>query len=186
MRTIASLFAAAAGQRGATPLGSLISAMALVSVGAGVGYVVLERGGASTAELGAVIGTAMDNSTQLVLVRGPVYVQDNGDGIIDGADEISFDIVPVAGSSGVALDGLAVGIIAGGERYTSLPYTATEIGGDGDNVLENRETASVEMTPPAALAPGAGFTIDVVSNGGPTTSVTRTLPQVIDRLMILY
>ena len=160
-------------EHGFATIGSLFMLLAVVAGGSMFGYAATHQGTIATSQLDAVAVDAVERADDVVITTGPVYVQDvNGDGAIDAADSVTMGVSAAPGTPAVDL-----------EKTSAILTTP-----DGRYPIALNPTPAGEMTfaPPTTLAPNEQFTIELTLNGGPKTSVTNTIPSVIDGVMTLY
>lgn len=167
-------------QEGIASIGAIFILMAVAAAGAMFGYAATHENALAALRLEAAAQDALDRTSHIVMVTGPVYVQDaNGDGVIDQADSISFDVAVAPGAIDADLSTMSATLVTDSGRTTvAASY-------DGDPLLERGETVTLTIAPPALLAPGQAFSVELSPADGPTTAVTATMPAAISGLMTL-
>jgi hypothetical protein len=175
-----------AGQAGVGGIGTVFLLMALVAAGATFGYAATRQDALAALRFSAAADDALDRTGHVLVVSGPMHAQDvNGDGLIDSSDALTVDVIVAPGSTDVDLAATAVFFVTGEGRYPVAP-TIDRVHGDGDSQLEPGELVELRVAPPAALAAGESFTVELTPADGPPIAASGTLPPVIDPLMTLY
>lgn len=181
---------------GVTGLETAIILIAFIVVAAVFAFVVLGTGLFSSDRGKETIFAGLDKASGGLEIRGAVTVTDvNTDGAITaaGADTIIFSAGNTAGGAPVNLDPLAasqrtvINYIDAEGREADASYTATELQGDGDDLLETGELFEISVVMPgtSSLVVNERFAIEVVPPSGGTSFVSRTMPQSIDTVMDL-
>jgi flagellin FlaB len=183
-------------EEGVTGIETAIIIIGFVIVAAVFAFVVLGTGLFSADRGRETILAGLDKARGSIEVRGAVTVTDvNTDGAITaaGADTIEFSVGNAAAGTPVNLDEAAasnrtvINYIDAQGRAGDATYAATELQGDGDDLLEQGELFSVSVVIPAgaSLVVNERFTVEIVPPNGGTSLIHRTMPQAIDTVMDL-
>lgn len=181
---------------GITGLETAIILMSFVIVAAVFAFVVLGTGLFSSDRGKETIFAGIDKASGGIEVKGAVTVIDvNTDSAITAAgnDTITFTAGNTAGGSPVNMDEGAgsqrtvINYVDADSREADATYTATELQGDGDNLLETGELFEVSVVIPgtSSLTVNERFTLEVVPPSGGVSLISRTMPQAIDTVMDL-
>ncbi|HSP56555.1 MAG TPA: archaellin/type IV pilin N-terminal domain-containing protein [Dehalococcoidia bacterium] len=187
-------------EEGITGLETAIILIAFVIVASVFAFVVLSTGLFSAERGKETVFAGLEKARGNLEVRGAVTVTDvNADGAITnaGADTIIFNVGLAAGGFPVLLDPtattntLALNYIDAQARIPLAgvtDWTATEVMGDGDNLLEVGELFSVTVTMPAgaSLDTNEIFTVEVIPPSGGALLINRTMPPQVDLVMDLH
>jgi flagellin FlaB len=184
-------------EEGITGLETAIILIAFVIVASVFAFVVLSTGLFSADRGKETVFAGLDKARGNLEVRGALTVTDvNADGAIDsaGPDTIVFNLGTSAAGAPVSIDPLAttnttiMNYIDEQVRVADLTFTALEILGDGDTLVENGELFQVTVVIPAtaSLVTNETFTVEVVPPSGGTSLVSRTMPPAIDLVMDLH
>lgn len=183
-------------EAGVTGLETAIILISFIIVASVFAFVVLGTGLFSSDRGKETIFSGLDRASAGIEVRGSVTVTDvNTDGAITaaGADTLIFSAGNTAGGSPINMDPAAasqrtvINYIDADGREADATYTATELQGDGDDLLETGELFEISVVMPgtSSLLVNERFTLEVVPPSGGTSLVTRTMPQSIDTVMDL-
>ncbi len=202
MRKLSRLFSSLhKREEGITGLETAIILIAFVIVASVFAFVVLSTGLFSAERGKQTVFAGLEKASGNLEVRGAVTVTDvNADGVIDnaGGDTIIFNVGLAAAGFPVLLDNLAttntlaINYIDSDARIPldgpAGDWTATQILGDGDLLVENGELFSVTVPIPATavLATNEIFTVEVIPPSGGTLLINRTMPPQIDLVMDLH
>jgi archaellin len=126
-------------------------------------------------------------------VRGGVIVTATG-GV---PDKIQFAIATTAGGDSIPVDPTATTnrmVVAYRDASTvanDVPYTADDVIGDGDALLEPGELKLVvinisDINPAPTLVANSRFTLELQTPVGAVIDITRSLPAAIDDVMQLH
>ncbi|HWO73451.1 MAG TPA: archaellin/type IV pilin N-terminal domain-containing protein [Dehalococcoidia bacterium] len=187
-------------ERGITGLETAIILIAFVVVATVFAFIVLTTGIFSAERGKETVFAGLQKARGTMEVRGGVVV--NATTITAGPPEaatagtIQFSVATTAGGEPVPLDPSATSnrtVIAYRDAAILLddvPYTATEIVGDGDTLLEPGElfTISVDIADltGATLNPNDRFTFEIQTPVGAVIDLTRSLPADLDTVMQLH
>jgi len=188
-------------EEGITGLETAIILIAFVIVASVFAFVVLSTGLFSAERGKETVFAGLEKARGNLEVRGAVTVTDVGnDGVIDATDPdiIIFNVGLAAGGFPVLLDPaattntLALNYIDAQARVpldgTAGDWSATEVMGDGDNLLEQGELfeITVNMTGTSVLDTNEIFTVEVIPPSGGALLINRTMPPQIDVVMDLH
>jgi flagellin FlaB len=187
-------------ERGITGLETAIILIAFVVVATVFAFVVLTTGIFSAERGKETVFAGLQKARGTMEVRGGVVV--NATTIVAGppqeatAGTIQWSVATTAGGEAVPLDPAATSnrtVLAYRDADTLLDdvtYTATEIVGDGDTLLEPGElfTVSVDITDitGATINPNDRFTFEIQTPVGAVIDLTRSLPAQLDAVMQLH
>ena len=182
-------------ERGITGLETAIILIAFVVVATVFAFVVLTTGIFSAERGKETVFAGLQKARGTMEVRGGIVVQATGTPL--AVDSIQFQVSTTAGGDPIPLDPAATSnrtVIA----YRSptvvnndMTYTATEIVGDGDLLLEPGELFTIELTATAntdlaTLAVNERWTLEVQTPVGAVLDITRSLPSQLDAVMQLH
>ncbi|HSP56556.1 MAG TPA: archaellin/type IV pilin N-terminal domain-containing protein [Dehalococcoidia bacterium] len=187
-------------EEGITGLETAIILIAFVIVASVFAFVVLSTGLFSAERGKETVFAGLEKARGNLEVRGAVTVTDvaPADGVIDGTtpDTVIFNVGLAAGGFPVLLDPaattntLALNFIDAQARtpLTGTDWTATEVMGDGDNLLENGELFTITVNVPTGttLDTNEIFTVEVIPPSGGALLINRTMPPAIDVVMDLH
>jgi len=187
-------------ERGVTGLETAIILIAFVVVATVFAFIVLTTGIFSAERGKETVFAGLQKARGTMEVRGGVVV--NATTITAGPPEVAtagtiqFSVATTAGGEPVPLDPTSTSnrtVIAYRDAAILLddvPYTATEIVGDGDTLLEPGElfTISVDIADltGATLNPNDRFTFEIQTPVGAVIDLTRSLPADLDTVMQLH
>ncbi len=180
-------------EAGLARLGFAILLLGMANAGAATAYLALEQGGTAVSQVQEAVTTALRNAGSGVMVRGAVVVTDRDrDGLLDPADEIAFTVSALPGGAVMALDPAqsdapVLNYSDSSLRVADVPYTARELRGNGDTMLEDGELFEISISPPdgASLDPNEAFAIEIVPVSGGVYLLRRTLPAAFDAVTLL-
>lgn len=188
------------GERGVTGLETAIILIAFVVVATVFAFVVLTTGIFSAERGKETVFAGLEKARGTMEVRGGVVM--NATTISAGPPEeatagtIQFSTATTAGGEPVPLDPSATSnrtVLAYRDDSVLLDdvtYTATELVGDGDLLLEPGElfTVSVNISDltGATLNPNDRFTFEIQTPVGAVIDLTRSLPADLDTVMQLH
>jgi flagellin FlaB len=182
-------------ERGITGLETAIILIAFVVVATVFAFVVLTTGIFSAERGKETVFAGLQKARGTMEVRGGIVVQATGTPL--AVDSIQLQVSTTAGGDPIPLDPAATSnrtVIA----YRSptvvnndMTYTATEIVGDGDLLLEPGELFTIELTATAntdlaTLAVNERWTLEVQTPVGAVLDITRSLPSQLDAVMQLH
>jgi len=182
-------------EEGMTGLAAAIVLASFIVVGSSLAFGVLNVGSYASQQVAQTLMASLDSVLGTVEVHGAATVIDvNDDGAIDESDHIVFDLGIVAGGIPVLVDPTAnagsiiINYADAQDRVPGVAYTAAEISGDGDNLLETDELFEITVNPPAGsrLAVNETFDLEIMPPQGAVLTINRTMPPVIDRVMTLH
>jgi archaellin len=142
-------------------------------VASALGGSVIKAGRLSTDQLQFVTQSAVRDVSSGIERRGTVYAHTDGTSITG----VEMDVTTTAGSYPIDLspaaitDRTVVSYIDSSQVIRDLPYRVSWINGDGDDLLESGETATLEIDLSALSLATGGFTIEVRPAHGLWTSV---------------
>jgi flagellin FlaB len=186
-------------ERGITGLETAIILIAFVVVATVFAFVVLTTGIFSAERGKETVFAGLQKARGTMEVRGGVVIADNDSPIVQTgitAGTVQWSVATTAGGEAVPLDPSATNnrtVLAyrdAGVILDDVTYTATEIVGDGDLLLEPGElfTMSVDVTDltGATLTPNTRFTFEIQTPVGAVLDLTRSLPAQLDAVMQLH
>ena len=188
-------------ERGITGLETAIILIAFVVVATVFAFVVLTTGIFSAERGKETVFAGLQKARGTMEVRGGVVVDDNDSPIVQTgitAGSVQWSVATTAGGEAIPLDPAATSnrtVVAyrdAGVIIDDVVYTATEIVGDGDLLLEPGELfvmavdlADASMTG-ATFTPNARFTFEIQTPVGAVLDLTRSLPAQLDPVMQLH
>ena len=191
----------ARGQRGITGLETAIILIAFVIVASVFAFVTLSTGLFSAERSKETIFAGLAKAQSNLELHGSVVLtgaQDTEtppDGQVDQGN-LTFQLALAAGGSPISLDPSAnnsrvvMNYTDSDGRVEDVPYTAADIVGDGDQMLEPGELFTITIALSAAdgleLGPNERFTIEVVAPSGGFMLIARTMPPAIDPVVDLH
>ena len=176
-------------QRGITGLETAIILIAFVVVASVFAYTVLSAGIFSSQKGKEAVYSGLEQARSSLTFKGSVVAMGAGD-----------ELTSVVFTVGNALNGEAIDLTpsAGGNNVTVISYqdktqredditwTATELNGDGDNLLEVGEKFEIAVDVAAMnIGPYTTFTIEVKPPQGSVLDIEANTPAAIDAVMIL-
>jgi flagellin FlaB len=189
-------------ERGITGLETAIILIAFVVVATVFSFVVLTTGIFSAERGKETVYAGLEKARGTMEVRGGIVMQGDDtdatpDGVVDAVSSIQFQVATTAGGDPIPLDPTATAnrtVIA----YRSptvvnndMTYTATEIVGDGDQLLEPGELFTIELTSTdnadlADLAVNERWSLEIQTPVGAVLDITRSMPPQLDAVMQLH
>lgn len=189
------------GERGITGLETAIILIAFVIVASVFAFVTLSTGLFSAERSKETIFAGLAKAQSNLELHGSVVLtgaQDTEtppDGQVDQGN-LTFQLALAAGGSPISLDPSAnnsrvvMNYTDSDGRVEDVPYTAADIVGDGDQMLEPGELFTITIALSAAdgleLGPNERFTIEVVAPSGGFMLIARTMPPAIDPVVDLH
>ena len=189
------------GERGITGLETAIILIAFVIVASVFAFVTLSTGLFSAERSKETIFAGLAKAQSNLELHGSVVLtgaQDTEtppDGQVDQGN-LTFQLALAAGGSPISLDPSAnnsrvvMNYTDSDGRVEDVPYTAADIVGDGDQMLEPGELFTITIALSAAdgleLGPNERFTIEVVAPSGGSMLIARTMPPAIDPVVDLH
>jgi flagellin FlaB len=178
---------------GITGLETAIILIAFVVVATVFAFVVLTSGVFSSERAKETVFAGLQKARGTVEVRGGVIATSTG-GAVDG---FQMSLATTAGGEPIPLDPLATQnrtVIDYRDNDTivdDVTFTVTWIVGDGDDLLEPGELATLSIDPTAMLpaptfAVNSRFTFEIQTPVGAVIDVTRQLPAALDPVMQLH
>lgn len=195
-KLLARLRRSARDEDGITGLETAIILIAFVVVATIFAFVVLTTGVFSSERGKETVFAGLEKARGSMEIRGGVVVTAVGTPL--AVDDIQFIVATSAGGSPVPMDP------AGTTNRTVIAYrdddivdndvafTANDVIGDGDTLLEPGEikvviiNAATGITPAAALDPNERFTLEVQTPVGATLDITRQIPTELRTVMQLH
>ncbi|GBD13444.1 hypothetical protein HRbin24_01472 [bacterium HR24] len=192
------------GQRGITGLETAIILIAFVIVASVFAFVTLSTGLFSAERSKETIFAGLQKAQSNLELHGSVVLTGATDSDTDGdVDQgtLTFQLALAAGGSPISLDPAAtnsrvvMNFTDRDGRVEDVTYTAVDIVGDGDTMLEPGELFTitidlqgdpVDTTDDLELSPNERFTIEVVAPQGGSMLIARTLPPAIDPVVDLH
>lgn len=186
------------GERGITGLETAIILIAFVIVASVFAFVTLSTGLFSAERSKETIFAGLQKAQSNLELHGSVVLTGATDSDIDGdVDQgtLTFQLALAAGGSPISLDPAAtnsrvvMNFTDRDGRVEDVTYTAADIVGDGDTMLEPGElfTVSIDLGGNILqLSPNERFTIEVVAPQGGSMLIARTLPPAIDPVVDLH
>ena len=183
-------------ERGITGLETAIILIAFVVVATVFAFVVLTTGIFSAERGKETVFAGLQKARGTMEVRGGIVAQAAGDPL--AITTIEFQVSTTAGGDPIPLDPDATSnrtVIAyrsAGVVNNDLVYTATEIVGDGDLLLEPGELFTITVAEAdnadtiGALAVNDRFTFEVQTPVGAVVDITRSMPAQFDAVMQLH
>ncbi len=193
-------------QRGITSLETAIILIAFVVVASVFAYPVLSAGIFSSEKGKEAIHAGLQQTRASMQIVGDVIATENSSD--DNVDQIIFTVSNALGGEPINLitttDADNDGIISDettkihlmiisykdkAQRVNDLAWTATQVGkGDGDAMLESGEKFQINVNlnalSPSLTAYGE-FTIELQPSIGSTLIIEKTIPAVVDAIMVL-
>jgi flagellin FlaB len=185
-------------ERGITGLETAIILIAFVVVATVFAFIVLTTGMFSAERGKETVFAGLQKARGTMEVRGGIVVQSTGCPATCEVDSIQFQVATSAGGDPIPLDPAATNnatVIAyrsAAVVNNDMVYTATEIIGDGDLLLEPGELFTVKI----AAADNTGTIEDLIANDrwtlevqtpvGAVLDLTRSLPAQLDAVMQLH
>jgi flagellin FlaB len=184
-------------ERGITGLETAIILIAFVVVATIFAFVVLTTGIFSAERGKETVFAGLEKARGTMEVRGGVVVSATGTAPNLTVDDISFTVATTAGGEAIPLDPDATNnrtVIAYRDASTiddDVPYTATDIVGDNDTLLEPGEVkvisiAKSDISGTPSLAANDRFTLEVQTPVGAVLDITRQLPAELATVMQLH
>ena len=179
-------------------VGTSLALVGLVGTALVLSAVVVRSGKYGAGELDQVFRTSLGRVSGTLELRGSVIAIASGQP--PAVDSIRFvvgaagegDPVPLDGAS--TADRLVVSYRDSTAYDADVPYTAREIAGNGDGLLEPGESAQLTVrladidseAGPPSMGPDSRWTLELQAPIGGTVEITRTMPPVLDRVMQLH
>jgi flagellin FlaB len=194
MRRISAVRARAlAGERGITGLETAIILISFVVVATVFAFVVLTTGIFSSERGKETVFAGLAKARGTMEVRGGVVATAPG-GV---PTTIQFAVATVAGGDSIPVDPLATSnrmVIAYRDAATiddDVPYTADDVIGDGDALLEPGELKLVviqiaDINPAPTITENSRWTLELQTPVGAVIDLTRSMPGQLDDVMQLH
>lgn len=188
-------------EEGITGLETAIILIAFVIVASVFAFVVLSTGLFSAERGKETVFAGLEKARGNLEVRGAVTVTDvDADGVVNDTapDIINFNLGLAAGGFPVLLDPaattntLAFNFLDADARIplsgVAGDWSAVEIMGDTDDLVENGELFEITVNVPAAttLDVNENFTVEVIPPSGGALVIQRTMPPQVDLVMDLH
>ena len=182
-------------ERGITGLETAIILIAFVVVATIFAFVVLTAGIFSSERGKETVYAGLEKARGTMEVRGGIVVSATGSPL--AVDSIFFTVATSAGGESIPLDpdaGQNRTVVAyrdGSVTDNDVTYTADDIVGDDDSLLEPGEVKVVVVTRPTispapTLAANDRFTLEVQTPVGAVLDITRQLPAELATVMQLH
>jgi flagellin FlaB len=184
-------------ESGITGLETAIILIAFVVVATVFAFVVLTTGIFSAERGKETVFAGLQKARGTMEVRGGV-VMEAGGGPPIAVTQVSFQVATTAGGDPIPLDPAATNnrtVIAYRDSAVvdnDMTYTATEIVGDADNLLETGELFTITITAAAnagtigTLAANDRWTLEIQTPVGAVLDLTRSMPAELGAVMQLH
>jgi len=181
-------------QRGQT--GTEIALVGVVCATCVLGGVLITSSEEAAAQFESVFHAGLGQASGTLIVNGSVVATASGDPA--KVDEIILTLGTIGKPSPVLLDSAAdserlVVAFQGDTVFDNdVPYTASEIVGDGDGLLEEGETAEVRLNVAdigdgtLAIGPMENWTLQLSAPAGGLLTVSRTMPYALQPVNSLH
>jgi flagellin FlaB len=184
-------------ERGITGLETAIILIAFVVVATVFAFIVLTAGIFSAERGKETVFAGLQKARGTMEVRGGIVVQATGCPAACVTDSIQFQVATTAGGEPIPLDPAAttnrtvIAFRSATAVNNDMDYTATEIVGDGDLLLEPGELFTISLTDAdnaeiGALLANERWTLELQTPVGAVLDVTRSLPPQLDAVMQLH
>ncbi len=181
------------GERGITGLETAIILIAFVVVATVFAFVVLTTGIFSSERGKETVFAGLAKARGTMEVRGGVVATAPG-GVMT---TIQFAVATVAGGDSIPVDPLATSnrmVVAYRDNATiddDVPYTADDVIGDGDALLEPGELKLVviqiaDINPAPTITENSRWTLELQTPVGAVIDLTRSMPGQLDDVMQLH
>jgi len=182
------------GERGQT--GMEIALVGVVCATCVLGTVVIATSDEASQQLESVLHASLSQASGTLVVNGSVVAIAGGEPL--GVQEIVITVGVIGKPGPVLLDSSAEGerlvvSFLGDSVYDSdVPYTAAEIVGDHDGLLEAGETAELRLDIAAigdgslAIGPNEDWTLELRAPVGGVVDVSRTMPFALQKVNSLH
>jgi flagellin FlaB len=182
-------------ERGITGLETAIILIAFVVVATIFAFVVLTAGIFSSERGKETVYAGLEKARGTMEVRGGIVVSATGSPL--AVDSIFFTVATSAGGESIPLDPLAdqnrtvIAYRDGSVTDNDVPYTANDIVGDLDTLLEPGEVKVIVISaagidPAPTLEANDRFTLEVQTPVGAVLDITRQLPAELATVMQLH
>jgi flagellin FlaB len=182
-------------ERGITGLETAIILIAFVVVATIFAFVVLTTGIFSAERGKETVFAGLSKARGTMEVRGGIVASATGSPL--AVTNISFTVATTAGGESIPLDpdaGTNRTVIAYRDASVTsddVPYTADDIVGDGDHLLEPGEVKVISIAtsgilPAPTLDANERFTLEVQTPVGAVLDITRQLPSELAAVMQLH
>jgi len=183
-------------ERGITGLETAIILIAFVVVATIFAFVVLTAGIFSAERGKETVFAGLSKARGTMEVRGGIVV--SATGTVLAVDSIFFTVATTAGGESIPLDPLAENnrtVIAYRDASVTdndVPYTADDIIGDDDTLLEPGEVKVIVISAagidpaPTDLGANDRFTLEIQTPVGAVLDITRQLPAELATVMQLH
>jgi len=182
-------------ERGITGLETAIILIAFVVVATVFAFVVLTTGIFSSERGKETVFAGLEKARGTMEVRGGVVVSAAGSPL--AVDSIFFTVATTAGGESIPLDPAAdqnrtvIAYRDASVTDNDVEYTANDIVGDGDTLLEPGEVKVIvisasDISPAPTLGANDRFTLEVQTPVGAVLDITRQLPAELATVMQLH
>jgi archaeal flagellin FlaB len=181
-------------QSGQAALEAAIILIAFVVVASVFAFAVLSAGTASTERGEQAIYNGLEQVQSSMSIKGAVIAEGAGAAVT----HVVFTVSPVSGGDPVNLDDVAATKVVtiayrdSTQSAANLPFTVTELVGDGDDMLEDSELFEIDVNMATgatglttALGVNTAFTLEVKPPTGAVIGINRTTPAAISAVMEL-
>jgi flagellin FlaB len=183
-------------ERGITGLETAIILIAFVVVATIFAFIVLTTGIFSAEQGKETVYAGLSKAQGTLELRGGVIVQSTGCPSTCEVSSVSFQVANAAGGAPIPLDpsastGKTVILFRDSDTVADdLVYTVSWATGNGDNVLERGELATVTLTGASNAAiqdiiANDRWTIEIQTANGSVTDITRSMPPTLQAVMQL-
>jgi archaellin len=189
---VLALLASESGQ-----VGTGIAFICLVGTACALDAVVVTSGEYGVGNFERVFRVSLGRVGATMEVRGSVVATASGEPL--AVDRIQFvvgtigegDAIPL--DSALSADRLIIAYLDGTAFDVDVPYTAVEIVGNGNNLLEPGESALLTIKladidggeGPPSVGPNSRWTLELQAPVGGTADITRVMPAQLERVMQL-
>jgi archaellin len=179
-------------------IGTGLAVISLVGTASILAAVVVTSGELGTEQFDQVFRSSIGRVSGTMEVRGSVVAIASGQPL--AVDRVQFTI----GTSGIGdpisldttstSDRLVVAYLDGTTYDADVPYTATEIVGNSNKLLEPGESFHLTVrladirgeTGPPSIGPNSRWTLELQAPVGGTVEISRVMPSVLDPVMPLH
>jgi len=184
-------------ERGITGLETAIILIAFVVVATVFAFIVLTTGIFSAERGKETVYAGLQKARGTMEVRGGIVVQASGCPSACAVSSVQFQVATSAGGDPIPLDPDAtnnrtvIAFRSASAVNNDMKYTATQIVGDDDKLLEPGELFTITLdatdnTELADIAANDRWTLEVQTPVGAVLDVTRSMPSQLDAVMQLH
>jgi archaellin len=175
-----------------------VAFVGLVGAACALGAVIVASGQLGVDQFQRVFRTSLGQVGATMEVRGSVIATASGEPL--AVDTIQFVIGTIGEGDPIPLDRalpanrLVIAYLDGTTLDFDVPYTAVEIVGNGNNLLEPGESALLTIrlvdidggTGPPSVGRNSRWTLELQAPVGGTLDITRVMPPELERVMQLH